>query len=197
MSNNFKFEFDFDEVLEGVKQGVIRELSETNFEVAKNNVINQLKSEIKNEIRLTYNDEHELKNEIKKEVKDQVFGNLLTEAKTEYKKLYGDYFNKQLPKELDNAESEATQEIKSRTVKKLYDDLYSGIQYEMNKNMKNVIAQLVNNLGGSNMKLEGTDKMITIEEYEELLHRNRILNILEQRGVDNWDGYGDFGDDEE
>ena len=47
MGNNLKFEFSFDEVFEGIKQGVIRELSETNFDIAKDQVVEQLKSEIK------------------------------------------------------------------------------------------------------------------------------------------------------
>ena len=56
MSNNLKFEFDFDEVIEGIKQGVIRELSEVSFDEAKNSVINQLKSEIKNEVCSDFED---------------------------------------------------------------------------------------------------------------------------------------------
>ena len=52
MGTPLKFEFDFDEVFEGIKQGVIRELSETNFDEAKKSAINQIKSEVKeNSIR--------------------------------------------------------------------------------------------------------------------------------------------------
>ena len=47
MSTPLKFEFDFDEVFEGIKQGVIRELAETNFDAAKDTAINQVKSEVK------------------------------------------------------------------------------------------------------------------------------------------------------
>ena len=67
MSTPLKFEFDFDEVFEGIKQGVIRELEEMNFDAAKDNAINQIKSEIKSKIELTYSDERELKDEIKNE----------------------------------------------------------------------------------------------------------------------------------
>ena len=35
MSTPLKFEFDFEEVFEGIKQGVIRELEEMNFDAAK------------------------------------------------------------------------------------------------------------------------------------------------------------------
>lgn len=65
MSTPLKFEFDFEEVFEGIKQGVIRELEEMNFDAAKDNAINQIKSEIKSKIELTYSDERELKDEIK------------------------------------------------------------------------------------------------------------------------------------
>ena len=57
MGTPLKFEFDFDEVFEGIKQGVIRELSETNFDEAKESAINQIKSEVKEKLALTYNDE--------------------------------------------------------------------------------------------------------------------------------------------
>jgi len=65
MGTPLKFEFDFDEVFEGIKQGVIRELSETNFDEAKESAINQIKNEVKGKLRLTYSDGNELKNEIK------------------------------------------------------------------------------------------------------------------------------------
>lgn len=198
MSNNLKFEFNFDEVFEGIKQGVIRELSETNFNSAKDNVINQLKSEIKNEIYFTYRDENELKDEIKKEIKDKVFDKLLDETRKEYKKYYEDLFNKNISLEFKKTE----EEVKTKTINKLYDDLYSNIQYEMNKKIKSVVARLVNNLGGNNIKIKGTDNIISKEEYDELLHRNEVLEALEQGGVDNWDWYGDslknyFGDEED
>lgn len=198
MSSNLKFEFDFDDVFEGIKHGVIRELSKTNFSDAKNYVINQLKNEIKNEIRLTYGDTQELKDEIKNEIKSEVFEKILTEKRNEYNKLYSDFCGKELSKVYDDVEKE----IKSKVIGKLYNDLYDSIQHEMNKNMKSVIAQLVNNIRGNNIKVENTDKIITNEEYERLLHRNEILNALEQGGVDNWEWYGEslqqyFGDDEE
>ena len=191
MGNNLKFEFDFDEVFEGIKQGVIRELSETNFDAARDNVIDQLKSEIKNKIYLTYKDESDLKNEIKNEMKEKVFEKFLEEVKKEYKILYTDRFNGLVSKELDSTEKEVKREIKSKTIEKLYNDLYSSIQYEMNNNMKNVIAQLINNLGGNNLKIDGTNNIITKEEYDELIHRNEILEALEQGGVDNWEWYGE------
>jgi len=143
MSNNLKFEFEFDEVFEGIKQGVIRELSETNFEEAKSSAINQLKSEIKHKIYLTYSDENELKNEIKKEIKDKVFEKLLSEAKTEYKKYYEDLFNKNIVSEFNKTEKEVEADIKTKTINRLYNDLYSDIQTEMNDKIQIVIKKLI------------------------------------------------------
>ena len=73
MDTKLKFEFDFDEVFEGIKQGVIRELEEMNFNAVKDNVVNQVKTEIKSKIALTYSDERELKDEIKNEIKEKVY----------------------------------------------------------------------------------------------------------------------------
>ena len=80
MGTPLKFEFDFDEVFEGIKQGVIRELSETNFDEAKESAINSIKSEVKTKIALTYRDENELKDEIKKEIKEKVFEKLIKDV---------------------------------------------------------------------------------------------------------------------
>lgn len=189
MSNNIKFEFSFDEVFEGIKQGIIRELSETNFDGARNQVINELKSEIKKKIYITYSDENELKKEIKEEIKDKVFGELLNEAKTEYKKYYEDWFNKNITAEFNKTEKQIESEIKLKTINLLYDDLYSSIQKEMNQKVKTVISKLVNNIGGNNLEIKGTDNIITKGEYDNLLHRSEKLEALEQGGVDNWDGY--------
>ena len=49
MGNKLKFEFDFDEVFEGIKQGVIRELSEMEFDAARDSAIRQVKDEVKSE----------------------------------------------------------------------------------------------------------------------------------------------------
>ena len=84
MSTPLKFEFDFDEVFEGIKQGVIRELEEMNFDAAKDNVINQIKSEIKSKIELTYSDERELKDEIKNEIKERVYDSIIKEVGDKY-----------------------------------------------------------------------------------------------------------------
>lgn len=98
MGTPLKFEFDFDEVFEGIKQGVIRELSETNFDEAKESAINQIKSEVKGKLALTYSDEYALKDEIKKEIKEKVFEKLIKDVNGKYLEQFEDYIESQLTK---------------------------------------------------------------------------------------------------
>ena len=93
MGTPLKFEFDFDEVFEGIKQGVIRELSETNFDEAKESAINQIKSEVKEKLALTYSDEYALKDEIKKEIKERVFDKLIKDIDDKYLEQFEGYFD--------------------------------------------------------------------------------------------------------
>ena len=190
MSDILKFEFDFEEVFEGVKQGVIRELAEVNFDNASNQVKNELKSEIKNKIYLTYRDENEIKNEIKEEIKDKVFKTLINDVSGKYLNQFNSYIETQLtknPERLDKLELD----IRNKVSRDLYDRLYESIQYEMDNKIKIIIAQFVSNLGGNNLKIDNTNNMITKEEYDELLKRSNELEALEQGGVDDWEWYGE------
>lgn len=200
MGTPLKFEFDFDEVFEGIKQGVIRELSETNFDEAKESAINQIKSEVKGKLALTYSDKYVLKNEIKEEIKEKVFEKLIKEVNDKYLGQFEDYIELQLTKNPDRLE-QLKREIKDRLTDELYDDLYSSIKGEVIGQVKETTAQLCNLIGGNGVKIKDYNKIISKKEYEELLHRNEILNALEAGGVDNWQWYSDslkqyFGDEE-
>lgn len=190
MGTPLKFEFDFDEVFEGIKQGVIRELSETNFDEAKESAINQIKSEVKAKIDLTYSDEYALKDEIKKEIKEKVFERLIKDIDDKYLEQFKDYIESQLTKNLDRLDK-LKREIKEELTKNLYDDLYSSIKGEVIGQVRETTAQLCNLIGGNGIKVDGSNKTISKKEYEELLHRNEVLNALEAGGVDNWQWYGD------
>lgn len=183
-----KFEFDFDEVFEGIKQGVIRELAETNFDAAKDTAINQIKSEIKEKIRLTYRDEVELKDEIKKEIKDRVFDSLVKEVNGKYLDQFNEYIDKQLTKNPDRLNS-LIDEVKRGLSKRLYDDLYRSIKREVVEKVKDITAQLCDLIGGNSVRIQGSEKIISKEEYEELVGRDRTLAALEAGGVDNWEWY--------
>lgn len=200
MGTPLKFELDFDEVFEGIKQGVIRELSETNFDEAKETAINQIKSEVKTKISLTYSDENALKDEIKKEIKDKVFEKLIKEVNNKYLDQFKDYIESQLTKNPDRLE-QLKREIKEGLVEELYDDLYSSIKGEVIGQVKETTTQLCNLISGNGIKIKDSNKTISKKEYDELLHRNEILNALEAGGVDNWQWYGDslkqyFGDED-
>lgn len=190
MGTPLKFEFDFDEVFEGIKQGVIRELSETNFDEAKESAINQIKSEVKEKLALTYSDEYALKDEIKKEIKERVFERLIKEVSDKYLGQFKEYIETQLTKNPDRLE-QLKREIKDGLTESLYDDLYSSIRNEVIGQVKETTTQLCNLIGGNSIKIEGSNRTISKREYEELMDRNRKLSALEAGGVDNWEWYGE------
>lgn len=188
MGTTLKFEFDLDEVFEGIKQGVIRELAETNFDAAKDTAINKIKSEIKEKIRLTYRDESELKDEIKREIKERVFESLIKEVNEKYLDQFNEYIGKQLTKNPNRLNS-LTDEIKRELSKQLYDDLYHSIRNEVIEQVRDTTSQLCDLIGGNSVKIKGSNKTISKEEYEDLLDRDRTLAALEAGGVDNWEWY--------
>ncbi len=190
MGTPLKFEFDFDEVFEGIKQGVIRELSETNFDEAKESAINQIKNEVKGKLRLTYSDEYELKNEIKQEIKEKVFEKLIEDVDNKYLEQFEGYVNEQLCKNPERLE-DLRENIIEKTSDDLYTNLYDSIKSNVTKEVKEVVSQLGNVISGNGIKLEGTNKSISKKEYEELLDRNRKLSALEAGGVDNWEWYSE------
>lgn len=190
MGTPLKFEFDFDEVFEGIKQGVIRELSETNFDEAKESAINQIKSEVKGKLDLTYSDEYALKDEIKKEIKEKVFEKLIKDIDEKYLEQFKDYIESQLTKNPDRLK-QLKREIKDGLTENLYDDLYSSIRNEVIGQVKETTTQLCNLISGNSVKIDSSNKTISKKEYEELLHRSEVLNALEAGGVDNWQWYGD------
>lgn len=189
MGTPLKFEFDFDEVFEGIKQGVIRELSETNFDEAKESAINQIKSEVKGKLALTYSDEYALKDEIKKEIKERVFEKLIKDIDDKYLEQFEGYIESQLAKNPERLE-QLKREIKDELTENLYDDLYSSIKEEVIGQVRETTAQLCNLISGNSIKV-GADKTISKKEYEELLDRNRKRSALETGGVDNWEWYGE------
>lgn len=188
MSTPLKFEFDFDEVFEGIKQGVIRELEEMNFDSAKDTAINQIKSEIKTKIALTYKDEFELKDEIRKEIKERVFESLIKEVNGKYLNQFDSYIKSQLTKNPDRLEI-LIRTVKDELSEKLYDDLYDSIRNEVIGQVKDTTAQLCNLISNNSVNVKGSNKTISKEEYEDLLDRDRKLSALEAGGVDNWEWY--------
>lgn len=201
MSKTMTFNFDWDEVFEGVRQGVIRELAETEFDGDRNRAVSEIKSEILSKIRLTYKDENDLKEEVKSEVKEKVYGNLLKEVSEKYLNQFNEYIETQLSKNPYRL-SELESKIKKETSEKLYDSLYYKIQNNIESKMQTAISKLVNSIGGNNVRVDGSDKLITKEDYDELVHKSKVLDALEAGGVDNWEWYSEslkqyFGEDEE
>ena len=184
MDNKLKFEFDFEEVFEGIKQGVIRELSEMEFSAARDAAIRQVKDEVKKEVTICYSDMSQLKDEIKKEVKDKVYNQLIAEAREKYVDKFDGYVQEQLSKNPDRLK-DLRNEIISTTSDSLYRDLYRSIRSDMQDQMNNVL----NAISGCGVRIQGSNHTISQEEYEELLERDKQLTVLENYGLDNWEGY--------
>ena len=186
MDSKLKFEFDFNEVFEGIKQGVIRELSEMEFSAARDAAIRQVKDEVKKEITICYSDMSQLKDEIKKEVKDKVYNQLIEEAREKYVNQFDGYVKEQLSKNPDRLK-DLRNEIISTTSDSLYRDLYRRIRDDIQNQINNVL----NAISGCGIRIQGSSHTISQEEYEELLERDRVLSALEAGGVDNWEWYDD------
>ena len=197
MGNKLNFEFDFDEVFEGIKQGVIRELSEMEFDAERSEVIRQTKNEVKKEIELTWSDKSQLKDQIKAEIKERVFEELIKDTRDRYLSQFNDYIAKELTKN-DNRLKELRKEIVSTVSEELYDDLYRSIRQDIKAQMDQILTMM----SGNGFRIQGSNRVISKEEYDELLDRDRKLTALENGGVDNWEWYGEslaqfYEDDED
>ena len=167
-----------------------RELEEMNFDAAKDNAINQIKSEIKSKIELTYSDERELKDEIKNEIKERVYDSIIKEVGDKYADKFNDYVENQLSKNPERLSS-LQNIIKCEVSENLYENLYSSIRNEVIGQVKDATTQLCNLIGNNSVKVKDSNKTISKEEYEDLLDRDRKLSALEAGGVDNWEWYGE------
>ena len=196
MGNSLKFEFDFDEVFEGIKQGVIRELEEMEFDTARSEVIRQTKDEVKKEIALTWGDKSQLKDEIKAEIKERVFDELIKDTRERYASQFKDYIDNELTKN-DGRLKELRRDVISSVSEQLYDDLYRSIRQDIKTQMDQILTMM----SGNGFRIQGSNQVISKEEYDELLDRDRKLSALEAGGVDNWEWYGEslsqYYDDEE
>lgn len=197
MGNSLRFEFDFDEVFEGIKQGIIRELSEMEFDAARDVAISQVKTEVKKEIDLTWGDKSQLKEDIKSEIKDKVFGELIREVQGRYVTQFENYISEQLSKNPDRLK-----ELRKEIVHAVSDDVYDAVYKSVRRDVQSKVDNWLNTMSGFGVKIQGSNHTISKEEYEELLERDRKLSALEAGGVDNWEWYGEslaqfYADDED
>lgn len=192
MSNNLKFEFDFDEVIEGIKLGVMKELTDVTYDNIEKGIIEQSKRELVNHFKLEWNEQFDIKKEIKNEVKDKVFNSIIDDIKAEQKKQINEIKDKTLICS-ENSIKDLEDEIIEEAVNRLYGNLVEKTQKQINKKLEQFTSKFINNFGGNNIVVLNGDNQeyITKEEYDELIHRNEILEALEQGGVDNWEWYGE------
>lgn len=193
MENNkckMHFEFDWNEVFEGIKQGVIRELSEANFDTIVNLAIDDVKNEFRNKIRLTYSDESQIREEIKKEIKDKAWLTLIQETKNQYSDML---LNKYRERFIDD--DKEINDIKQQVIWKLKEELYDNLHHEIKNHLlyeiKNKMSQTYDDFFGRLISIENSNIKISKEEYEELCDASGKYYALERWGVDNWTGYDD------
>lgn len=179
-----KFEFDFDDVFKGIKEGVVRELAEYDFQAVSDSVITDLKHGLKKEIQLSYSNIADLKKEVKDEIKNKVYDEILRETKEKYLTQFEDYIEDQLLKNPDRL-NRLSNEIKHDAIEELYKDLYSDVRREIQSKLNDVL----NAISGTGVKVTGSNFTLSQEEYEELLESDKMLSALERAGVDNWEGY--------
>lgn len=189
-STKMKFEFDFDEVFEGIKQGVIRELAETNFDEAKSEAVNSIKNDIKKKISVTYSDECALMREIKEEIKEKVFASLIKEVSGCYLNQFDEYLTAQLCKNPDRLKT-LEEEIKESVSNELYKDLFSTVRNDASQKAKEIVMNMMNVANNNTVNISGSKDTITKDEIEKLRHRDAVLSALEAGGVDNWEWYGE------
>jgi len=184
MSNIMKFEFDFDEVLEGIKQGVIRELSEIDTQA----VLSDVKSELKRDFGMTWEDKHKVKTEINEYIKEGVLqsikDDIIQQNKKEMKQVIDD-----IVADRDEYLTIIRAEIISDTTNELVSSLRREIQSKVNQEVQGIVFKMFNNVGLNNIKVADTGITITEEEYKKLQDKEIFLEALEQEGVDNWEGY--------
>ncbi len=196
MSDVIKFEFDMEEVFEGIKEGCIRELAHANFEGAARKAIAEIKEEFKAKLRPNFSDECKVSDEIRAEVKREVFERLIQNLSEQCENKFKAYADEQLAKNSGRLE-QMRKEIKEEVSGELYRDLINEIRSEVSEKVADAAMKLCDAVNGESVKIDGTDTSINKAEYEELLARDRKLRLLEEAGVDNWTGYEDALEDYE
>lgn len=193
MENNkckMNFEFDWDEVFEGIKQGVIRELSEANFDTIVNLAIDDVKNEFRNKIRLTYSDESQIREEIKKEIKDKAWLTLIQETKNQYSDMLLNKYRERFiddDKEINNIKQQVIWKLKEELYHNIYSEIKTSVVYDTKERLYKSIDEFLGRL----ISVENSNQTISQEEYEELCDASGKFYALERWGVDNWSGYDD------
>ena len=197
MSNNkLKFEFDFDEMIEGIKLGVMKELTDITYDNIEKSVIAEVRATLIKRFDLDWSDRIKIKDEIKEEAKDKIFKSVKNDIASDIKSKQKGEFDgiiRQLSKDNESYIKEMENKIVEKAVDELYSNLIVKTQKELNQKLEQFTYKLMNNLGGNNIVISDDEEKtaITKEEYDELIKRDEMLSALEQGGVDNWEWYGE------
>lgn len=201
MGYNIKFEFDCDEVFEGIKAGVIKELSESSYDEIRSKAVNEIKNKIVSEINLDYSELRKLKDDVMADIQNKIHKEIITEVKQgQMAKI------QQLADSALLSEKGFMRDLSDKIVigasNTLYENLKWSIEQDVKSKVNAFIHKLTSSIADTQVKVSGSKKTITKKEYEELVERSEKLEALEQGGVDNWTWYEDslrqyFGNDEQ
>jgi len=190
------FEFDWEEVFNGIKLGVQKEITDELVGEIYDNGIRQLKENI-----FGYREERDIVEDIKKTIVDKISDKLYNEVfKDKYEQIKAKVDEsvnvaiKKIQNNIGNITSNAENKIINACIDKLFYQYEDRVKKQVQTHGVELFEKLLN---GSNdtktLSNISSDKYATIDkgEYDMLKSRDRRLTALENGGVDNWEWYGD------
>ncbi len=191
-SKVLKFEFDFDEVFEGIERGVVDRISDYEFESmllgCKNELHAEFKAKFEKDLNFSYADVNELREKVKSDIVENLSSKIHAEVHDATRKrieeILLDFNTKYIPDEMvRKIVNEAKLELSDR----LYRDISSMAQKCFEKESKKIVSQMTSSL---NLRTKANvEPFVTQEELSRLRARDEKLSALETHGVDNWEGY--------
>lgn len=188
------FEFDWEEVFNGIKLGVQKEITDELVDRIYENGIRQLKENI-----FGYRQERDIVEDIKKtivdKISDKLYNEVFNDKYEQIKAKVDESVNLSIAK-IQNNINNTTANAENKIINACVDKLYYGYEDRVKKQVQIHGVQLFEKLlnGSNNTKTLSnisSDKYTTIDksEYDMLKSRDKELTALENGGVDNWQWY--------
>lgn len=196
MSTTMKFEFDWEEVFNGIKLGVQKEITNELVSDIYNDGIRQVKENI-----FGYRQERDIVEDIKKTIvektADRLYNEIFKDKYEQIKTKVDESISMAIVKiqdNINNTTAKAENKIINACIDKLFDKYEDRVKKQVQTHGVLLFEKLLN--GGNDIKTLSnisSDKYATIDksEYAMLKSRDRRLTALENGGVDNWEWYGE------